>query len=137
MGKYEIGAGKKDLKYKEQTLKKKKKTEKHEKRECWRREREFYKMSNLAFVLLITKAKTDINVPLAVLWQVLSLHQGDPKHPGPHLVLQLILLRFSRPLVWCGGLVLLQDKDTHTDVHYPSVYLLLPQPGASSCSQGT
>lgn len=69
-------------------------------------------MSNLAFVFLITEAKTDINVPLAILWQVLSLHQGDTKHPSPHLVLHRILLRFTRTLVWCG-LVLLQDKDTH------------------------
>lgn len=114
------------MKYKEQTFKKTT-TEKNEKRECWRREREFYKMSNLAFVLLITKAKTDINVQLAVLWQVLSLHQGDPKHPGPHLVLQLILLRFSRPLVWCGGLVLLRDKDTHRC----SLPLCLPAPAST------
>lgn len=54
--------------------------------------------SNLALVLLITEAKANVNVSLAILWQVLSLHQGDTKHPGPHLVLQLILLHFSRPL---------------------------------------
>ena len=52
---------------------------------------------NLALILLITKAKADINVSMAVLWQVLSLHQGDAKHPSPHLVLQWVLLRFSRP----------------------------------------
>lgn len=66
------------------------------------KQKDFQKMTNLAFILLITKAKTNINVPLAILWQVLSLHQGDTKHPSPHLVLHRILLHFSRPLVWCG-----------------------------------
>lgn len=46
-----------------------------------------YQLPHLAFVFLITQAKTDVNVALAVLGQVLSLHQGDTQHLSPHLVL--------------------------------------------------
>lgn len=80
-----------------------------------KKERLLKKKSNLALVLLITKAKADINVPMAMLWQVLSLYQGDTKHPSPYLVFRLILVCFSCSLGWCG-LVPLQGKDTHRQV---------------------
>lgn len=86
-------------------------------------------LPNLAFVFLITQAKTDINVALAVLGQVLSLHQGDTQHICPHLVLRLVLRHFGRPLVH-HGLVLWRDKDSYKG-------LLLCSPGTSSCSPGT
>lgn len=85
-------------------------------------------LPHLAFVFLITQAKTDINVALAVLGQVLSLHQGDIQHPGPHLVLRLVLRRFGRPLVH-HGLALWRDTDNHKG-------LLFCSPGTSSCSLG-
>ena len=78
----------------------------------WAKERLLKNKSNLALVLLITKAKADKNVPMAELRQVLSLHQGDPEHPAPHLVLRLSPLWIHRPLGWCG-LVLLRGADTH------------------------
>lgn len=64
------------------------------------------KVSDLAFVLLVTKAEADVDVPLAVLRQVLALHQGNAQHAVPHLVPQLVLGPLCGPLVW-SRLVLL------------------------------
>lgn len=67
-------------------------------------------MSDLAFVLLVTEAEADVDVPLAVLRQVLALHQGDAQHAVPHLVPQLVLGPLGGPLVW-SRLVLLCIRD--------------------------
>lgn len=55
-------------------------------------------MSDLAFVLLVPEAEADVDVPLAVLRQVLALHQGDAQHAVPHLVPQLVLGPLGGPL---------------------------------------
>lgn len=64
-----------------------------------RRRKAAQQLPDLAFVFLVAEAKADVDVALAVLGQVLSLHQGDAQHPGPHPVLQLALRCFGRPLV--------------------------------------
>lgn len=81
-------------------------------------------LPDLAFVFLIAEANADINVALAVLGQVLSLHQGDAEQPGPHPVLQLVLLRFRRPLVRHGLVLRRENKG-----------LLFWSPGTPPCSR--